>query len=302
MNSVPHQSPHYRTGILYGLVAALIWGTWPILSQLGVNESLSAFDIAALRFGVSGFILLPFVWRHATKGLGWGRAFWLSCGAGAPYILVMISGMSYAPASHAGIIMPGSMLVFSALGGHLFLNEYLTRTRLVGLTIVIIGITLTGWNGLTGATGAMWKGDLLFLCGGLFWASYTVSSRLWGVSPLHATALVSVISMILFLPFYGVTVGFDIFLNPSTEIIFQGLFQGVVTAIFGLIFFTRAIAILGAGRGSMFAALAPGITVLITYPVLGEVPGVLEILGVIVVSFGMGAALGLYRTRQYQSA
>lgn len=302
MSLATSQNPQFRTGMFYGLAAALIWGAWPIFSQLGVNEALSPFDIAALRFGVSGLILLPFVWRHATKGLGWSRAILLSCGAGVPYVLVMITGLSYAPAGHAGIIAPSAMLVFSALGAHFLLKEHLTPIRLVGLAIVITGVILIGWNSLIGPTAGVWQGDLLFLCGGMLWASYTVSSRVWGVDPIHATALVSVISMILFLPVYGLTIGPNIFINPSTEVIIQGLFQGIITAILGLLFFTRAIAILGAGRGSIFSALVPGISVMIAYPVLGEIPGVLEILGLVVVSIGMSVALGLYRPRQNQSA
>ena len=60
--------------VLYGLTASLIWGAWPVVSALGIRQSLAVADIAALRFLVAGLILLPLVIRNGTGGLGWRRA------------------------------------------------------------------------------------------------------------------------------------------------------------------------------------------------------------------------------------
>lgn len=102
--------------VLYGLVAALIWGAWPVLSRHGVQQSLTAYDVTALRFAVAGLVLLPVVWRRGLAGLGWGRATVLACGAGVPYALVTIGGLEFAPAGHAGVIAPSCMLTVSSLG------------------------------------------------------------------------------------------------------------------------------------------------------------------------------------------
>ena len=90
-----------RVGILCGLAAALIWGAWPVVSRLGVEAALSPYDVAALRFGVAGLILLPLLLRRAPRaldGLGWPRALLLACGAGVPYVAVTVEGLRYAPA------------------------------------------------------------------------------------------------------------------------------------------------------------------------------------------------------------
>ena len=55
------------------------------------------------------------------------------------------------------------------------------------------------------------------------------------------------------------------------------------------------MAILGAARGAIFAALVPAVALLLAYPVLGEVPGVLELFGVTLVVLGMLQALGLLK-------
>ncbi|MDD9877733.1 MAG: EamA family transporter [Magnetovibrio sp.] len=132
------------------------------------------------------------------------------------------------------------------------------------------------------------------VAGGLLWASYTVAVRAWRAESLHATALVSVISMVLFVPAYGIATGFRIAAQAPADVLFYGLFQDLFAAILALLFYTRSVAILGAGRGAVFAGLVPAVAVMLAFPVLGERPGTLEMLGVAVVSFGMGTALGHY--------
>jgi drug/metabolite transporter (DMT)-like permease len=76
--------------------------------------------------------------------------------------------------------------------------------------------------------------------------------------------------------------------------VFQGFFQGALTAVLALILFTKAISVLGAGRVAVFPTLVPGTTVILAVPILGELPTTLELIGVIIVSIGMMLALGLF--------
>ncbi len=275
------------TGLLCGLIAALIWGAWPVVSRLGVQQTLSAYDITALRFAVAGVILLPIVWRRGAAGLGWTRACVLACGAGIPYALTMVVGLSFAPAGHAGVIGPSSMLIFSTLGGWLVLGDRPTAARLTGLAAVLCGVALIGHGSLGGGDGQEWIGHILFVAGGFCWATYTVASRAWSVDPFHATALVAVLSLAVYVPAYLILGGTALLSAPISEIAFQGVFQGVLTAILALVFYTRAVAILGAGRGAVFSALVPPIAVLLAVPVLGETPGWPELLGAAAVTVGM---------------
>ena len=189
------QHDKLSAGLLYGSLAALIWGAWPVVSRFGVQQSLTPYDITALRFGVAGLLLLPLIWRRGLGGVGWIGALVLAAGAGVPYVLVTVGGLALAPAGHAGVIVPSCMLTFSALGSWLFLGDRPDRTRLLGLAVIIGGVLMIGWQGLSGSGAEVWTGDLMFVAGGLFWAIYTVGSRYWSVDPLHATALVSVLGL-----------------------------------------------------------------------------------------------------------
>jgi len=284
--------------VAYGLVAALIWGAWPVVSALGIRSSLAVADITALRFAVAGLILLPLVLRHGTGGLGWRRALVLALGAGAPYVLLAAGGLAYAPAGQGGIIAPSSMLVFSTLGGWLLLGDRPPRQRLAGVTVILAGVLLIGGESLLSTQPDQWKGQLMFAGGGLLWASYTVASRAWGADPLQATALVSVISLLLYLPLYLIFGEPQLFAAPLAEVAGQAVFQGLFAAVLALLCYSRAVALLGAGRGAIFATLVPAIALLLAWPLLGETPSTTDLAGAALVTLGMASALGLLPRRR----
>jgi len=290
--------PNFTTGLACGLVAALIWGAWPVASRFGVQQSLNVYDITALRFVVAGAVLLPFLMKRGLQGVGLGRAMVLTAGAGVPYVLAAIGGLSYAPASHAGVITPSTMLVVSTLGGWLLLGERPNCARMTGTLIIIAGVAMIGWKSLAAGGADLWVGHLLFMTAGILWAIYTIAARAWSIDPVRSTALVSVFSMIFFLPAYAIFGDGALWRAPISEVVFQGIFQGIFASILALLFYTRAIAVFGAGRSAVFATLVPGIAVLMAYPVLGEKPGASEIVGAAAVTIGMVWALGLIRRRQ----
>jgi drug/metabolite transporter (DMT)-like permease len=218
----------------------------------------------------------------------------LACGAGAPYVLLTAGGLAFAPAGHMGVITPSTMLVCSTLGGWLLLKEPPTSARLAGVGTILIGLIALGWDGLTNRAEHTWIGDAMFLVGGMFWATYTLGSRAWKLEPLHATALVAVLSLALYVPLYLPFGGAHLAAAPWREIAIQAVFQGALSAVVALLLYTRAVAILGAARGAVFAALVPGFTLLIAIPLLHELPTQLQIAGVVLVTAGMLFALGLH--------
>ncbi len=101
--------------------------------------------------------------------------------------------------------------------------------------------------------------------------------------------------MLLFIP------ACFLFMSPSLAqsdvlaIVSQGVFQGLFTSVIALLCYTKAVNLLGPGRGSAFAALVPGIVLLLAIPILDEWPGTAELLGVIIITLGMLLTLGLFQ-------
>ena len=140
-------------------------------------------------------------------------------------------GLAFAPGGHMGVITPSCMLLCTTLGSRLILGEPLTASRIAGAVAILLGLVALGWDGLANHGELTWLGDAMFALGGLFWASYTIGSRVWRVDPLHATAVVGVLSMVLYLPAYAWFAGTELAAAPWREIVIQAVFQGVLSAI-----------------------------------------------------------------------
>src|SRR5580692_6405333 len=114
----------YLRGALYGLAAVSIWSGWIVVARLGLRTSLTPWDIAALRFGVAGLLLLPYVLRNgvALERLGWTGLTAIIVGGGAP-VLLANAGLMFAPAAHAGALFPGVMPLMVAILAAIILGE-----------------------------------------------------------------------------------------------------------------------------------------------------------------------------------
>ncbi len=280
-------------GAAWGGLAALIWAGWMVFTRMGVQLSLNAYDIAALRFGVAGLVLLPIVLRRGISvgKAGWPGALVLATGAGAPYVIVAASGLTFASAGHAGALIPGAMPLFATLLSLALLAERLSKSQSGGLALIVGGILLIAGPGVFTGTGEEWIGHIMFLLAAFMWATFTVAMRGWGVSPLRATAIVSVVSMVLYLPIYFAFLKPQLITAPASEVLFQAFYQGVLVTV-SLLSYSRAVAILGAARGSVFAALVPVLATVIAIPVLGEWPSFSDCAAILVVTLGVFCAAG----------
>src|SRR6266852_6126113 len=155
----------YLRGALYALAAVGIWAAWIVVARLGITTSLSPWDIAALRFGVAGLLLLPVLLRKglALDRVGWSGLTALALGGGAPMVLLANAGLLFAPAAHAGALFPGVMPVMVALLAAAVLHEQFSRTRTLGLLLIVTGVlVIVGRAGATLGT-RQHMGHLLFL-------------------------------------------------------------------------------------------------------------------------------------------
>src|SRR5262249_11758382 len=199
----------------------------------------------------------------------------LSIGAGAPYTLIMYSGLTRAPASHGAVIVTGAMPVFAGLLAWLWLRERQRPSRALGLALIVIGATLGGRPELA-AGGPTGLGDTLFIVAAVLWALFTVAARRWQIDPLPATAAVWVLAL-PYVPLYVALAGDRVLNAPRGEVLFQALFQGLGVAIVALALYAWAIRVLGAAAASLFMPLVPVFAVLLGVVVLGEVPAPVQL-------------------------
>ena len=261
------------------------------MARLGITTSLSPWDIAALRFGVAGLLLLPALLR---KGLGLDRLGWtglaaITLGGGAPMVLLANAGLVFAPAAHAGALFPGVMPIMVALLALIVLQERFSRMRTCGLLLIVVGVfVIVGGAGATLGTRQN-IGHLLFMGAALLWAVYTVTMRRARLDGVHAAALAAVSSLMVYVPLFFVFGHASLLAAPWRDAVLQGFVQGVLTAVISLVLYGRAVSILGASSAASFAALVPAMTALMAIPVMGEVPARHDWVGIMLISLGVYA-------------
>ncbi len=283
-------------GLATGLLTAVLWGSWAVVSRVGLTDGLDFYDVTALRFGVAGLVLLPAllrrgIGRKGIAGVRWPIALVLWAGAGVPYSLLVFAGLAIAPASHQAVIGPSVVLLVTATLSWIVLGERLGRLQLVGLATILAGVATLGAKALLDAASGIGWGHFLFVIAGVLWAVFTVAARAWRVDALVATAIVSVLSL-AYLPLYFALFGLRLLAAPPSAVVLQAVFQGLLTGVVALILFMRAVTLLGAGRAALFVAVVPAMGALLAAPVLGESLTASTLAGAALVSLGMLLAVG----------
>lgn len=280
-------------GALAGFLAAVIWGLWPVLTRFGVTSNFSAPEIVAVRFIFAGLLLLPYyIRKRVWQRIAPVKSFVIASGAGAIYVYVSALGLKFVPAGHLGVVETGTMLVLSALGGYLFLNEKKNVVQVAGYAVIFGGLALVNWQSLTvEATTETLRGDLLLVLGGVLWASYTVLSKKWNLASWDAVAAVSVWSLLIWVPLIFVFGDVHLTWDNAGAWLIQGVGQGVITAVLGLWLYSVAVQILGASRGSLFGALVPAFAMIGGLLFLFEVPTSFELVGVCLTTLGILVSL-----------
>ncbi|MDB5368408.1 MAG: hypothetical protein JWM77_4335 [Rhodospirillales bacterium] len=281
-------------GVALALFTVSIWGSWFIVTRLGVLHSLKPTDVVALRFGTAAILTFPIVLRHGFgfARLGAARVLALVAGAGAPYLLVCVSGLSLAPAAQGGALTPGVMPLWVALLGIMFLGERPSRPRQIGLAMIFMGaLAIVGFESLGGSSERL-LGQALLIAAGLMWAIYTVILRGSGLTAMHAVAIVSSLSAIFYLPIYVLFLHPSLPAMPIDGVFFHALYQGAFAGVLAMLTWNRAVELLGPSRASPFAALAPVLALLAAIPALGESPTPAEWIGTLLISCGVPLATG----------
>lgn len=279
-------------GICCGLGAALLWGLQPIVSRYGVLRSLNAYDLAAIRFVVSGLLLAPVLYRLRLRGIGWFGAVMIAIGAGLAYVIFFNLGLTFSTASNGGVIAPGANVVISTVGLYFLVHVTPDRKRVAGIVLILLGLGVVGVDRFERLDVNALIGDFLFVLAGAAYALFAIFSQRHRISALHAAAIVSVFSLVAYAPFYLVfgDPG-DIIRAPLHEVVIQVIVQGVMVAIFATWFYASAINFIGAGRAVIFVALMPVFSVALAIPLLHEWPTRLEFVGLALVFAGIVTAL-----------
>jgi drug/metabolite transporter (DMT)-like permease len=276
-------------GIGCGTGAALFWAAGFVAARHGIAIGLSPADIALHRYLWSGLAILPFVLANGAsdiRAVGWLPALALTLLGGPLLAIISYAGFILVPLGHGAVIQPSCAALGGLILATIVLKEKLPLTRAAGALIIIAGLMVIAGEALAtiGTHGLL--GDFAFATAGLMFATFGMLLKLWRVTAIRSVGIVSVIALV-YIPIHWLVFGLERMASAGLlENLLQALVQGVFAGPGSTFLFTQSVVMLGAGRAAVFPSLVPGITMLIGFLLLGEIPSVLQIAGFVVVLVG----------------
>lgn len=270
-------------------LAMFIVGSSVVVGKLLV-DNIPVFLISGLRFAISSLILFPILIKY--EGLTFltiNKKDWLILGLQSftgvfLFNILLLNGLKYTNAIESGIIL-GTTPAIIALISLLFLKEKMSLYKWLGILLSVIGIIIInvfGSNVTLGDKSFSFWGNLLILgavvCEALFTIFRKVSSN--KVTPLLTATAVSIIGLILFLPFsiYD-ALNFDfstITILDWLYILYFGLF---VTVIAFLLWF-HGVSKVSASTAGVFSSVMPVSAVILSSIILKEEITIINLLGI----------------------
>jgi drug/metabolite transporter (DMT)-like permease len=287
-------------GALAGMGVAVLWASWIVSTRHGVQNTLTIYDIMALRFGIAGLVILPWAIRSKLwRGLTAFRIAVIVAVTGPPYALLGYVSLIFAPAAHFGVFMNGLTPVFTLIVGWLWVRERIGLSRGSGVVLLLSGAGLIGFEALGGAGGSrVWVGDLLMLASALVFALHMMTVKVWSLTLGQVLFCVCTVSGVLYLPLWLAVLPSNLGAAPWNEIWLQAGFQGLIPNLMGTSLVYVAIRALGPIRTSVFISTVPVLAALIAIPILSEVPSVTAWIGIAVVTLGVLLAMGAVGRRE----
>ncbi|WP_086775885.1 DMT family transporter [Vibrio coralliirubri] len=299
-------------GYLSITVTLLIWASFFLSLKGGANSDLTPADIALTRFLIPALVLLPLMWKARSTIAVVPKRYLtgMFVGSGLPYLLVAGTAMQFVPVSHGSALVPGTLPLFVTGIAVLFFKQPLSRHRVVGLGLVLLGILLFLGSSLSSFNFEYTKGHLLFLCGSLMWAMFTISARVANLNALVSAGFISLCSTLLLLVLIltgtlpSHLMDTPIANWPFTELAVHSAVQGVGAGLIAAFTYLYAVNTLGAERSAAFGSATPAVATLLAIPLFNEIPDAMTWLALGSICIGSLVASNIFmrndQSMQYQ--
>jgi len=279
-----------NSGVLALIATVLVWGTYFVALRSGAQSSLTSFDMALLRFVLPAIILLPILIKARDKILNVKKRYLLGImvGAGVPFYCLSVIASGHVQAVIGSLLVPGVSPVFVTLIAVVCYREILTRRRLIGLSIVLCGISILVYKSLTDLSNASLIGISFYITAAACWAVYTISIKVAGLTGLELAAFLNASALLLIALFYPVF-GFEsnMLQAQMSDVFPQILIMGVFCGLISVVTYGHAVNKLGAELSACWGALTPIVVASLAFIVLSEVLDVATIIAMFVIIKGV---------------
>ena len=292
-------SSNFRKAVLALIIANIIWGAAPPIFKWALVD-IGPFTLAFIRFFFGALILLPFVYKNLkVEKQDWQRLALISFFGITVNISFFFIGLKNAPSINAAIIASAAP-IFLIFGSVFFLRERPHRKNVIGALVGLMGVLIVLLapllkQGVGLAANVAFAGNLFYIVAMLGSLSTPlIGKRLMEkYQPLTIVFWSFLIGSVTFVPFFFNEMSknhFQIALTTRSEvgIIFGVLFcsVGAYSLLYWSLKYLRAYDV------GMFIYLDPLVTVIVAYPLLGEVPDLFFLVGAFLILSGIYVAEG----------
>ena len=190
------------------------------------------------------------------------------------FTALLLYGLTLTGAAAAGIVTSTTPAVAGALSV-LLLGERLTWARAGGIALAVLGLLAVN----LGAPGAATAGGPNPLLGNLLVFGAVVGEALFivcgkvaaaRVAPLTAAATISVLGLLMFLPFAAWEAARFDFARVTVADWAALAYYGLVVTVLAFVLWARGLAVVPASTAAVFTAVLPVSAVALSYAFLGE--------------------------------
>ncbi|WP_415950397.1 DMT family transporter [Streptomyces sp. KLOTTS4A1] len=267
-------------GLLLALVATVVW-SGSFIGARALADTVPPVQHAYWRWIIALAAVAPFAARHAWRERHVVLCHWRFValasllGIATYNTLVYQAGISTS-AGNMGMIMaasPVAMTVYEKLGG-----ARLGARRGVGMLIACAGVLLLVSRG--SLTPDFAAGDLWMLGAALSFASYSALLRRrpaeLGTFAFLCTSFAA--GAVLLTPLYVTSLAVQGGFAPTPGTLTPLLYAGVFSSALAFFAWNKAISLIGAGRAGLVYYLQPVCVALLSYVILAEPTGPMQVL------------------------
>jgi drug/metabolite transporter (DMT)-like permease len=288
-------------GLLLAALATVVWSGSFVTSR-ALADTVPPIQHAFWRWIVALAAVAPFAaraaWRQRALLRRHLRFLLLASLLGVTVYntLVNQAGISTS-AGNMGMIMAASpvvMALYERLGG-----TRLGARRVIGMVVACAGVLLLVSKGSLAMDFS--TGDLWMIAAALSFASYSALLRrkpaeIGGLAFLFTTF---VLGALMLSPVYAVSLAVQGGFEPTPATVSPLLYVGVASSAVAFFAWNKAISLIGAARAGVVYYLQPVCVALLSFAVLGEPTGVMQVVcmalilgGVVLGSVSLGSARG----------
>ncbi len=286
-----------RTAALAAIVLLMIiWGTTYIVTKIAIRE-VPPLTLAALRFLITALVLLPFAvaaggLKRLPRPFPVRDVVAMALTGFVLYYAFFNYALEYGSASQ-GALIQALIPVGVAMAAVIVLQEKLSKTRVTGIALAVLGVALIVVAGKSdGESPNPLLGAVLMLFSVVAWSIYTVQvKRLAEVEPTVLLTAIASVGTLIQIPL----VVFELARRPEPlDITTQGwasvIFLGAIASGLGLLVYNRALRLLDASLVGTYINLVPIIGVVSAVVFLGEALEGWQIVGSVLALAGVWLA------------